>query len=331
MLESIRLKNFITQRIQWARAQTNRTPAYADGEFGEVTNLLYARLRPTDIEAVESCLSGDEAELWAAAPPIDRKRLILIFGAYHRIPSLLRRTGLTFAEPPETVHAMSRGKLAGVGSLHYADLIMEAVRHAGIGWKSRSKILDFGCSSGRVVRVLAAAYPQQAWFGCDPNREAIAWADRNLPGLHFLASPLEPPLPYAGGMFDLVFAVSIWSHFGPLAAQGWFNEMRRILRPGGHLIFTTHGYRAIEYYAKNKQRPEAQLAEIAECLNRTGFWFKDEFGTKGDWGVVHAEWGTAFMAPDWWLTYICPDWSAVWFRAGRVEGNQDLIVLERRP
>lgn len=305
-------------------------PAPAGSESAEVTDRLYARLGSLEIEEVERRLFGDEAALLAGASPSERRRILLTLGAYYRVPNLLKKTGLTFATPPESVHAMSRGKLAGIGSLHYADLIMEAVRHAGVKWSGAGRALDFGCSSGRVVRVLAAAYPQMEWFGCDPNAEAIAWAQHHLPNIAFDVNSLEPPLPYADGQFDMVFAISIWSHFGASAAIRWFYEMRRIIRKGGHLIFTTHGYRSIEYYARNGARPATQLNEIRQSLQRTGFWYCNEFGERGDWGVTHTEWGTAFMASDWWLTRLCSEWAALWFRPGRVEGNQDLIVLERR-
>ena len=40
---------------------------------------------------------------------------------------------------------------------------------------------NFGCSSGRVVRVLQAAFPQTRWYGCDPLESSINWAKRHLP------------------------------------------------------------------------------------------------------------------------------------------------------
>ena len=95
--------------------------------------------------------------------------------------------------------------------------------------------LDFGCSSGRVVRVLAAAFPELDWHGCDPIPDAIEWARANLPGIAFERSPEYPPLPYADGQFDFAFAISIWSHFAEGAALDWLREMHRVLRPGGRL------------------------------------------------------------------------------------------------
>ena len=115
--------------------------------------------------------------------------------------------------------------------------------------------LDFGCSSGRVVRVLAAAYPDVSWSGCDPIESSIVWARENLPGIEFEVSPVEPPLPYEDASFDFVFAISIWSHFSAGAALRWWDEMHRMLRPGGHLVLTTHGYQTIAHYRRHGLQP----------------------------------------------------------------------------
>src|SRR5206468_688639 len=80
---------------------------------------------------------------------------------------------------------------------------------------------DFGASSGRVVRVLAAGHPDARWSGCDPNAPAIAWARANLPGIDFFVRPQDPPLDRPDGAFDLVFAISLWSHYDRGAAGRW--------------------------------------------------------------------------------------------------------------
>jgi SAM-dependent methyltransferase len=190
-------------------------------------------------------------------------------------------------------------------------------------------VLDFGCSSGRVVRVLAAGYPDTRWLGCDPNAEAIAWASEHLPAVDFFVSEDSPPLPLAEGSLDLVYAISIWSHFEPTLGLRWFEEMHRILRPGGHLVVTTHGLTSLEYYAVRYMRPPQQLDEIVVELYRKGWWYAAEFGEKGDWGVAHPNWGTAFISPEWLLTHLCPRWRVLEFAPGRNQSNQDVYVLQR--
>ena len=192
------------------------------------------------------------------------------------------------------------------------------------------RALDFGCSSGRVVRVLAAVCPEIEWHGCDPVESSIHWATKHLRGVHFTVSPRNPSLVYPDGFFDFVYAISIWSHFSERAGLQWLQEMRRVIRSSGYLVLTTHGYQSIAHYARNALRPREQLAEIAEALYERGFWFRNEFGEGGDGGLAGVDWGTAFMSAEWLLPRVCPDWRLADLAPGRVQGNQDMFVLERR-
>ena len=163
-----------------------------------------------------------------------------------------------------------------------------------------------------------------------PNEGAIAWASDYLPGIKFATSPQRPPLTYEKSSFDVVYAISIWSHFAERAALRWLAEMRRILRPGGHLLLTTHGHSSIDFHARTGQRPDSQLREIALALRDSGFWYRPEFGEKGDHGVASPEWGTAFLDPAWLRARAEPAWEMLACHPARNAGNQDVIVLQRR-
>ncbi len=156
--------------------------------------------------------------------------------------------------------------------------------------------------------MLAAAYPQVRWHGCDPNAPAIAWAGENLPGIEFFVNGNAPPLPLADASLDAAYAISIWSHFEPTLGLRWFEEMRRVIRPGGHLVCTTHGLNSVAHYADVKLRTAAQLSAIAKALYHRGWWYAQEFGEEGDWGVVNPDWGTTFLSAEWMLAQLCPRW-----------------------
>ncbi len=295
-----------------------------------VTDVLFERLVPADLDELEVKLEPSEAALWETADANDRRRLALAFSAHHGLEGALNRTGLTAAMPSGGVHSMARGAAAAGGSYYYADLVLDALRESGLEPAAGQAGLDFGCSSGRVVRVLAAALPELDWHGCDPIPDAIEWARANLPGIAFEQSPEYPPLPYADTAFDFVFAISIWSHFAEGAALTWLREMRRIIRPGGRLVITTHGTQTIVHTQREGVRSPEQLSEVRDSLVEDGFWYAAEFGEQGDHGVANPDWGTAFVSPEWLLAKLTPDWHVDLFRPGRVEGNQDLYVLERR-
>ena len=298
-----------------------------------VTNRLFDRLRPEDIAEAERRLeaagvdgSGDSRE---DADDGSRRRLLLSVALWLGVAQVSERTGLTAELPPDDVHAMARGPLAAAGALYEADMVVNGLLSAGLDVDRIGRALDFGCSSGRIVRVLAAAYPDVGWQGCDPIVAAIEWARHHLPGIEFFANHDEPPLPIGDGELDLVFGISVWSHFEPAFGLRWFDEMRRVLRPGGQLLMTTHGLTSIDFYQRADERSPAQSLEIERALYSSGAWYAAEFGDQGDWGVAHPAWGTAFLSPEWVLTNLCPRWRVLEFAPGRNADNQDVYVLER--
>lgn len=308
---------------------TARDVSVDEGTAQPVARRLLDRLRPEDVEAVESSLDAEAARLWGQASPIHRAYLTLAYGVHFRVPGVLERTGLTTDDPPADVHAMGRGPLAAGGDYYTADLVAESLLRVDADVSAVRRGLDFGCSSGRVLRPLVAAFPSVAWHGVDPNADAVAWAAEHVRGATFAPSVSDPPLSFPDAHFDLVYAISIWSHFGERSARIWLDEMRRIVAPGGHLVLTVHSAQSIAHNRAIGERSKEQLREIAIALHQRGFWYAPEFGAAGDHGVVHPEWGTAFMSAEWLLRAATPAWHVVLYEVGRNDGNQDVAVLRR--
>ena len=223
---------------------------------------------------------------------------------------------------------MERSSGSAGGSTYYADMVVEAVAESGFELAAGMAGLDFGCSSGRVVRVLAAAYPEMTWHGCDPLAEAIDWAQANLPGVRFERSPEHPPLPYADESLDLVFAISIWSHFGEGAALNWLAEMQRILRPGGRLVLTTHGAPEHRPRLGAGLRQPAQLEQIERALYSDGFWFVERVRRDRRLRAARRRVGNRLLLPGMAPRNTSGAWRVCAFHPGRVQDNQDLYVLE---
>jgi SAM-dependent methyltransferase len=308
-------------------------PAVVAPDEWPVSRRLYERLTPELVATVkQKMLEAPElrsmVEYEASGAP-EWWFVVLNLGAWFEIDEIAERTGLPRAQPPERVHTMARGPLAAAGGLYEADLIVSALTSAGATIEQVRAALDFGCSSGRVIRALTAAYPQIQWLGCDPNRPAIRWASENLPTAEFFDSDNEPPLRVGTGALDLAYAISVWSHLEPSLGLRWFDEMHRVIRPGGHLLSTTHGLTSIAHAAERERRSASQLEEIRRAMYSRGWWYAPEFGEEGDWGVVNPRWGTAFVSPEWLLSQLCPRWRLLEFAPGRVDYNQDVYVLER--
>ncbi len=136
------------------------------------------------------------------------------------------------------------------------------------------RVLEFGCSAGRMLRHMEAeAQANEAW-GVDLHSAAIHWAQAHLsPPFHFATTTSTPHLPFEDGYFGLIFAGSVWTHIGELD-DAWLLEMRRILRPGGRLYLTISDETTLEEVARVKP-DHASNGHVAELDAATGMLSRD--------------------------------------------------------
>jgi SAM-dependent methyltransferase len=100
-------------------------------------------------------------------------------------------------------------------------------------------VLDFGCGCGRVTRYWADY--EGAVCGSDVSQKAVDWCRDNLAFASFTRNGLAPPLDFDDATFDLVYALSVFTHLTEHLQLAWRDELRRVLRPGGRLLLSTHG------------------------------------------------------------------------------------------
>ncbi|HEV2547562.1 MAG TPA: class I SAM-dependent methyltransferase [Stellaceae bacterium] len=95
--------------------------------------------------------------------------------------------------------------------------------------------IDLGCGSGIVGGILAANSGSGALHGVDLNAAAAELAKGNGYSGFTTADLAEIDLPDAS--FDFAISICVLEHVANLAAA--LREARRLLRPGGRLIFST--------------------------------------------------------------------------------------------
>jgi len=132
-----------------------------------------------------------------------------------------------------------------------AEEIVRLLSENGIDVGRMSAILDFGCGCGRIMRHLRAA-TGAALYGSDYNADLIRWCRENLSFGNFGVNDLEPPLCYEDGKFDLIYMISVFTHLGADLQREWIAELRRVLRRGGVILFTTHGEQYREFLSEEQ-------------------------------------------------------------------------------
>ena len=186
------------RRATRPRSGAREPPGRFAVERGGASAQLAARLDPANTAALEARIDADPqlAPIYRSVEdPAVARHLLLAFGAYLGDARLLGATGLSAAQPPAEIHSMAQGPLAAAGGLYEADMVADALASAGVEIGALGRALDFGCSSGRVTRVLAAAYPQTRWIGCDPNGDAVAWAAATFPADPLVRERERAPAP----------------------------------------------------------------------------------------------------------------------------------------
>jgi SAM-dependent methyltransferase len=120
-------------------------------------------------------------------------------------------------------------------------------------WSSAAPSWTFGCGCGRVLRQwkdLAGT----TLYGTDLNTELVEWCRERLPFASVSVNSSEPPTSFADERFDAIYAFSIFTHMPADIQKRWLQEFRRILKPGGLLIFSTHG----SYYLRRLSHEDRQ-------------------------------------------------------------------------
>lgn len=180
-------------------------------------------------------------------------------------------------------------------------------------------VLDFGCGCGRNLRHLLIEKSHWRYYATDIDEEAILWNSRSLPGnVQWLINNCRPPLPFPDNQFDIILAVSVFTHIDEELQFAWLKEFQRVLADSGIVIATIHG-----------KAVWGDSAEWSQLL--------------AEKGILHLRTNTGIRnharTPDYYQTtlhtptYVTQNWSKEFAGVSLVErgigGVQDAVVLSK--
>jgi SAM-dependent methyltransferase len=254
---------------------------------------------------------------------------LIVAGSYLS-EEIREKLGTSINNPPADIHRMQQDDQY-VGDLYSADMVASALSRSGLSIDASRKYLDFGCSSGSLIRILKTAFADSEFHGVDPLPSSIAWAAENIPGATFSISNTTPPLAFADQTFHGATAISIWSHLDEQLAIDWFDEMYRVIADDGWLLFTTHGDTSLAFCNSRALQPTRRTLALAEGLANSDFVFEEVYVGKSPEGIDATGYGNTYFRKSWVERNLGRQWEVAYFGPAENQQNQDVYVLKKRP
>jgi len=113
--------------------------------------------------------------------------------------------------------------------------------------------------------------------GVDVAEAALRRARSRHPGVEFQLVPLDGPLPFEDGSFELVWTSEVIEHVADTAR--WLSEVRRVLAPGGRLLVTTPSHGRLRVALRGVERFSEPLGDHLHLYTKRSLrLLLDEFG-----------------------------------------------------
>jgi SAM-dependent methyltransferase len=175
-----------------------------------------------------------------------------------------------------------------------ADWLLRRLGAASAGTGVR--LLDYGCGTGTLMRLLRAKGLHAEMTGCDLSQVMLdearrLWQEGDAPALHRVPAGRTP---FADGAFDLTILCCVLHHVVPADRPGVFAELARVTRPGGRVVVFEH----------NPFNPLTQLV-VRRCPIDAGVRLLSCEETRR--GLSRAHWRA--LAVDY-LMFLPPRWCA---------------------
>jgi ubiquinone/menaquinone biosynthesis C-methylase UbiE len=190
----------------------------------------------TDLSAVEERRHGAREERLLTEVPRGRYPLYYLQKFHFQSDGYL--SGASAERYDHQVEVLFGGGAAAMRRQALVPLKGALVRHPVSG-RGAARLLDVACGTGRFLREVKANYPRLHVTGLDLSPHYLAVANRTLERwsrTRFVEGAAEA-MPFADAEFDVVTCIYLFHELPPRIRRAVVAEIRRVLRPGGTLIF----------------------------------------------------------------------------------------------
>jgi len=159
--------------------------------------------------------------------------------------------------------------------MDYPDILVELEK------EEFRDLLDAGCGPAPMITLLSEKYPDRHYTGLDLTPAMIEQAKKkNISNATFVVGDCEN-FPFEPDSFDAIICSMSFHHYPN--PQGFFDSVKRCLRPGGRLILRdmTTDNKLVEWLCNNIELPLARLIgkgdykmasrkTVTECCEKAG-------------------------------------------------------------
>jgi ubiquinone/menaquinone biosynthesis C-methylase UbiE len=219
----------------WRNIEAGLYAAPEDWRGNPLTGLRGAIDFFADLGAVEARRHGSPAERLLATPDAAR------YPAYYRRNFHFQSDGYLSAASAERYDHQVEVLFGGGGAAMRRQALVplrQALLEIPGGGRS-AHLLDIACGTGAFLRDVKRNYPRLAVTGVDLSLPYLAVAKRRLSAwsrVKLIEANAEM-LPLADSSVDVVTSVYLFHELPRRARQAVAAEIRRVLKPGGRLIF----------------------------------------------------------------------------------------------
>jgi SAM-dependent methyltransferase len=186
------------------------------------------------------------------------------------------------------------------------------------------KILDFGAGAGRVTRWMLATFPAAEIHACDVRDEDMLFLRETFRTKARVISP-DLDLRMITDRYHLIWVGSVITHLPETGTRRLVHQLAQRLEPGGLLVVTFHGQRAIELGdsgSVNYIHDDAWQKIRAEYFS-TGYGYadyKDQIG-----------YGISVCQAPWILSLFneMPHSRLVLLSAGAWDNHHDVVAIQK--
>ncbi len=184
-----------------------------------------------------------------------------------------------FADEYRSLLASSVG-ITGEGPEYFAEYKVAALRSF---CESRSltdgvrTILDFGAGTGTSVPYFRKHFPQAQLTCVDVSERSLEVGEERFPGLARFQHFNGKDLPFGAASLDIAFAACVFHHIDGDQHVALFEELKRVIRPGGLIVVFEHNplnfltVRAVNQCPFDENAVLIPARELQRTLSRLGF------------------------------------------------------------